>query len=118
MHPLLTFVTRTAPKRCGVNPAFGRVAELVLIHEAAGDAAFSASQFDSARERAKLALPYNPANSEEYEKCLDVIELAILTHHRDKHGVNAEPERIASLSADLADDAEAVAITESDWWVG
>ena len=117
MHPLLEFVTRIAPKRCGVHPAFGKVAEMVVYQEALGEPLFSAVEFDTARERARLAMPYNPVNPEEYEKCLDVLEMAILRHRRDKHGINAEPERMEVLDASIADDPDGVAVVQSDWWV-
>jgi hypothetical protein len=116
-HPLVEFVTRTAPKRCGVHPAFGRVAEMVLYQEALGEPVFSAVEFETARDRARLAMPYNPVDADEYEKCLDVIEMAILRHRKDVHGIDAEPERMETLDAALVTDSEAVAVVQSDWWV-
>lgn len=119
-HPLIEFVTVTAPKRCGVHPAFGRVAEMVLYQEALGDPVFSAIEFKTTRERAALALPFNPGLSEdeqfEYERCLDVVELAMLKHAERSHG--AEPsQRTRELEEDLTR-PEDMAVIQSDWWVG
>lgn len=118
-HPLLEFITVTAPKRCGVHPAFGRVAEMVLYQEALGDPVFSAIEFKTPRDRARLALPFNPGPDalwqDEYEKCLDVLELAFLKHAERAHG--AEPsERAAVLTAQI-ESAEDMAVVQSDWWV-
>ena len=49
------------PKRCGVHPSFGKVAELVYLAELEGEESFSRVRFRTVEERARLALPYRPA---------------------------------------------------------
>lgn len=93
------------PRRCGVNPEFGKVAEMILDKEIEDDTFFNHNTFIDARERAAGAVPYKPNNYEQYERCLDIAEYAILKHRRDKHGEDnirtAELEIMPHVQAEL-----------------
>jgi hypothetical protein len=109
---LLEFIRDIAPSKCGVHPAYGKIAELVFnVEKETG--MFAAEDFVSTRERAGLAAPY--PGGEEREKVLDVIELAICTHRQAKHNED-HSETIALLSAKPME-AEELEMATRDWWI-
>lgn len=110
---LLEFIRDEAPKRCKVHPACGKIAEMVYYEELRNTGIFAADQFSGARERAAMALPFCPEDFEEYEKCLDVLELAILNHYV-KHHKAEETRRMDFLKHNMR--KEDVAVAEGDWW--
>jgi hypothetical protein len=105
------FCTKEAPKICGVHPSFGVIAGMVLDAEKAGEACFSQEAFSNARDRAKLGLPFNPVDQDNYEYCLDVLEYAILYHRQEHHG---EHHLDRMMEIKLTEDEKEMATR--DWW--
>ena len=114
---LREFIKTEAPKRCGVHPAFGLIAEWVLDFEALGEPEFSQDKFITYRERASLGLPYKPALGKEdvYEKCIDVLELAILLHYQKWHKANVSKE-IAVIEAKQTMTEKDYQVAAADFW--
>lgn len=83
----IDFITETAPKMSGVNRYYGKAAKLILEAEKEDPTLFPASGFETVRERARLLLPYEPAEGRknEYELALDVVELKMLDHENEAH---------------------------------
>lgn len=109
----IEFIKKIAIPACGVNEAYGDIADIVFEVEKGNDI-FSAKRISDPRERAKLLLPFNPVNKEEYEKCTDIIELKIIQHRQEKHNENYE-DRIAVLKSKLSEEDQAIIGPES-WW--
>jgi len=110
---LLNFITKVAPTLCGVHPAFGRIAELVFLAEK-DEPDFAPEKFESTRERAELAVPYQTENIKTREHVLDVIELALCSHRQAKHSED-HAERIEILKAKLMSEEE-LEMAMRDWW--
>lgn len=111
------FVKEDIPRRCKVHPVYGQIAWDIFELERKGDKRFAQKNFESIRERAKLALPFKPEDEEEYEHCLDVIELC-LSYHRQNHHSEDHSERITELYAKTEFTEDEIKIATSEWWNG
>ena len=113
------YVKKYLPERFGVHPAFGHIAELVLLAERAGEKTFAQNNFDSSRERAELAIPYQVNNLEERERVLNVLELLILIHRQEKHGENWN-FRITELQENtiFTEEEREMIAKPMGWWSG
>jgi len=114
---LKQYVTEVIPDKCGVNRAYSKLAWMGFEEEQINPDLFPAGAFKTARDRAKLALPFKPRNVKEYEKCLDVIEYVILRHRHDKHGEDNQA-RMDELMRKRVYDADEKKIMFSDIWNG
>ena len=111
----IEFIRDEAPKRCGVHPAFGKVAVLVFEAEQK-EGMFPQEDFLTNRDRARLVLPYKPVNEKEYERCLDIIEYIGMRHRTEKHGENY----LALMEAEYKNidpTTEEAAMMEDDYWL-
>jgi hypothetical protein len=84
MNSFVRFIRDKAPILCGVNPALGKTAEIVYLHERE-NGGFEREKFSSTRERAYALLPYAPKDQDGYERCADIIELAFQRHYEKFH---------------------------------
>lgn len=111
------FVKEVIPERCEVHPVYGQIAWDIFEMEQKGDRRFAQENFDTVRDRAKLALPFKPVNEKEYERCLDIIELCLLYHGHKYHKAD-NIDRITELYAinDFTD--EEITLADSEWWNG
>lgn len=109
------FVKVEIPKRCEVHPVYGEIAWMIFHEERNGNPNFAQSNFKSVRERAKLALPFNPGNKREYNRCLDIIELILLTHGQKHHSAD-NADRIAILQ-DARYTEEESQMMAVEWWI-
>lgn len=114
---LKEYISEYLPKKCGVHPSFGGIAWIVFCEEQNGNPAFANDKFESARERAKLGMPYNPENKQAYEEGLDVLELMILAHRQKKHKENNH-SRINELEEKRTFTDNEISVLASEWWNG
>lgn len=112
----LQFIRDYAPAYCGVNPAFGRVAELVFDEEIKGNSEFAADKFKDARERAMLVLPFQAKDEYKYNLCLDVVEMAILNHRQANHAED-NSLRLSQLNKSQMS-PEMLEVGTLEWWNG
>jgi hypothetical protein len=125
---ILQYIRDVIPAACGVHPANGNVAALVLQEEKDNPEAFKAELFDNPRDRARLMMPYAPAKGYEleYERKLDVLELLVVRNGNQKYpgddrynGYDTEQQE-AYLEASMSDEQlkEANSISTREWWSG
>lgn len=115
---LFKFITREIPKRCEVSPIYGYVANMIYEAEEKGDPQFQHDMFNNVRERAALALPFNPGNQKEYEKCLDVVEMSLLNHRIKKHGEIKYQDRLDELKSKRKYSKTEMSVGTAEWWNG
>lgn len=94
---VLKYIRDFLPKLFNVNPAFGKIAEMVYYKEVAGEEQFSNESFDNPRYRAALAIPYQVKDIKERERVLNVLEIILLRHRVEFHGEDWWVERIIEL---------------------
>jgi len=105
------------PKKCGVHPSYGKIAELVFDAENMGDPAFQGDQFESHRQRGVvLFCSYDTDFPEEKEKGLDVIELSIANHRQTIHGEDHNGRM--EILKEKINDSELVEMALKGWWWG
>lgn len=112
---LKEYVTKAIPKACGVEPAYGYIAWMVFEEEKLGNPVFARDKFKTTRDRAKLALPFNPKNKKAYEECLDVIELLLLIHEQKHHFIDNK-DAIIRLETKRVYTLEETDMVTADWW--
>ncbi len=111
----LDFIKNVAPESCAVHSSFGHVAELVFNAEKDGTVpAFDSDNFETTRERAQLAAPYQTADIVAREHVLDVVELAICNHRQANHSED-HSERIELLKAQPMSPEE-LEMATMGWW--
>jgi hypothetical protein len=111
------FITIEAPKRCGVHPAYGKVAGMVFDSEQIGEKSFSMGMFPTMRERCKLGLPFIPVDIHAYERCLNILEMVHIRHYEKRHGKTGEyDKRFSELEAETELTAEESKMVNMEWW--
>lgn len=112
------YISEYLPKKCGVHPSCGVTAWLVFCEEQNGNQAYAADKFKSARDRARMGMPYKPARGcgKEYEKGLDVLEQGILVHGQFKHLENNQREIGDLQSKRIYNEVEISVLATADWW--
>ena len=116
---LLEYVRDYLPQLFGVNPEFGKVTELIYYAEQADAKLFADEKFNSPRERAELAIPYQVRDLKKREHALNVIELIIIKHRQEKHGEDwqSRMDEIKEQTQFTEQEAQLIARPE-DWWSG
>lgn len=107
------------PAKFGVHPAFGIIAELVLLSERTGKEAFAHENFGNPRDRAALGIPYQVENLVERERVLNVLEYLILKHREIEPGEN-HGERMVELykNTEFTPEEFEMITSPRDFWGG
>ena len=116
----LDFLTKDALTycRCPNAEAWGKIVELAYRAEQEGERVFSHDRFETARDRAQLAIPYAAiVPMDRAQDVLNVVELAILQHRYHQHD-EKERQRIQLLRrrVEVSELAEILPVTAHDWW--
>ncbi len=72
----------------GVHQSYKTVIGFIILAERVEEEALKADKFDTPRDRAAFAMPYQVKieDIEERERVLNFLELLIIQHRQDKHG--------------------------------
>lgn len=120
---LVEYIRDYLPGYFGVNPVFGKAAEVLFYTEQASPGIFDSNLFSSERERCRLVVNlfagFPEVDNAKVGHVLNFFELLILRHKQQKHDEDHQ-DRINELVGTTEFTAEeAIIIAEPmGWWDG
>lgn len=114
---LVEYIRDYLPGYFGVNPVFGKAAEILFYAEQANPGLFDSNKFSSERERCRLIVNlfagFPEVVNSKIEHVLNFFEVLILRHKEEKHGEN-HSDRISVLSGKNFTEEEAAIIADPE----
>lgn len=116
---LLEYISEYLPEKFKVDKSFKCIIKMVFESERKGNINFANENFESLRDRATLAIPYQIEDLEERERILNILELILCIHRQEKHNEDYS-KRIEELKTNtlMTKDEADLIVQPMGWWSG